>query len=53
MTLVSHNLFIPLRIVLNVSAAPVDKDAFEVYPDGDDDDVAVAHDCSIEGDHDF
>ena len=44
-------LAVPLVVAFDGATSPVVEDTLEMEPDGDDDDVEVADDCSINGEH--
>lgn len=48
---VGHDLLVPLRIVLDVSAGPVEEDALYVQPNRNDDHIGEAYDCSVDRNH--
>jgi hypothetical protein len=44
------DISVSLVIVFDEAAVFIEEDALEVYPDGNDDDVGISYDCSIEAD---
>jgi len=48
LTNVRLNQGIMLLVILDISAASIVPNAFEVYPDGNDNDIRISNNCSVE-----